>query len=113
MGIDHEHPAHEVLVAGIHGPQTLSAAALRPIFTERHAFHVASMRHGHDHFLVWDEILDRDVSLRFYDFGAAGVTEALADLIELCDDDLIEQLLAREDGLQLADHITQGAILGR
>ena len=70
------------------------------------------MRDRDDNLFVGDEVLDRDLALGFDDFSAARVAITLADLVQLIDDDFIEELLARENGFELADEVGELSLFG-
>ena len=83
MGVGHEQAGDEILVAGRHAGAALAAAALGPVGRERHALHVAGMRHGHHHVLAGDQVLVLDAAVEVDDLGPARGGELLADLDQL------------------------------
>ena len=81
----------------------LPAAPLRAVERQGRALDVAAARHGDDHVLFDDQVLDVDVGGLGDDLRAALVAELLLDLRELADDDVEHELLGAEDLLQLRD----------
>ena len=61
MGVGDEQLGQEIVVVGRHADPALAAAALLAIGRERRALDVAEPRHGDDHVLLLDQVLDVDL----------------------------------------------------
>ena len=68
-----EEVLDDVFFLRLHADAALAAAALRAVERQRRALDVAAARHGDDHVLVDDEVLDRDLGRVGDDLGAARV----------------------------------------
>ncbi len=100
MGVGDEQLGQEIVVVGRHADPALAAAALLAIGRERRALDVAEPRHGDDHVLALDQVLDVElVVLALLDRRAPGRREARLDREQLLLEHL-EQPLARAQDLQ-------------
>ena len=70
------------------------------------------MGNGHDHLLVLDGVLQRDVGALVGDFRAALVAEAVADLAQFTDDDLEDLGVGRQDFPQAGDQLHDLFVFG-
>ena len=80
-----------------------SAAPLPAVGGDRGALDVPRVRHGHDHVLLGDQVLDRELPLVARDLGAALVAELRGHVLQLLGEDLHPPLLRAEDRAQLLD----------
>ena len=71
-----EEVLDDVLFLRLHADAAFAAAVLRAIERQRRALDVAAARHGDDHVLVGDEVLDGDLVRVRDDLGAALVAVA-------------------------------------
>lgn len=111
MSRGHKELVDEVLLAGLHPDGAAAASALSAVSSGARALDVASVGDGHNHVLFLDQVFDADLGFGGDDLGATLVGVALADVFELHDDDIEQQLLAGEDGLQAPDLVAQLAVL--
>ncbi len=103
-----EEVADEVLLARAHPDAPFAAAALAAIRRDRGALDVAGVAHRDRHVFLGDQILDVQLArLAFDDLRAPLVAVALADVLQLVDDDLHQQALARENRAQPLDRLQQ------
>jgi hypothetical protein len=103
----------KIVLARRHARAALAAAALGTIGRDRHALDVAAVRHGHDHVLALDQVLDVLLELVVEDLGAARRRELALDLEQLRAHQR-EQLVAVAEQLEIAlDHLGDlGQLLG-
>ena len=100
--------ADEVLVARPHADAALAAAALVAIRRDGRPLDVAGAADRDRHVLFGDQILDVDLAgFAFEELRPAIVAVLRADFLQLVDDDLHEQALAREDRAQTLDRLQQ------
>ena len=92
-----------VLFARPHADAPAAAAALAAVLGDRRALDVAGSGDGDRDVLVGNQVLDPELAFGVDDCGAALVAELLAHRLQLVDDDLHQQDVAREDAAQLLD----------
>ena len=103
MGRRDEEVLDEVLFLGRRADAALAAAPLRAVERQGRALDVAAAGHGDHHVLLDDQVLDVDVRGLGHDLRAPLVAVLLADLLELLDDDVEDELLGAQDLAQLRD----------
>src|SRR4051794_906541 len=107
-----EEVLDDVLFLRLHADAAFAAAALRAIQRQRRALDVAAARHGDDHVLVGDHVLDGDVAGLRHDLGAAFVAVRFLDLAQLGADDAEDERLGTEDFAKAADRRLHLFVLG-
>src|SRR5712692_2171682 len=100
--------ADEVLVARPHADATLAAAPLIAIGGNRRPLDVAGVADGDRHVFFGDEIFDTDLAgLTLNDLRAAGVAVLRLYVLQLVDDDLHQQPVARQNRAKALDRLQQ------
>ncbi len=102
-----EEVTDEILLAGAHADAPLAAASLGSIGRNGGALDVARVRHGDRHVLVGDQILDPQFAAFFDDHGSPRIGVFLANLLELVEHHLHQQLVARQNRAQPLDRLEQ------
>ena len=102
-----EEVADVVLFARAHADPALAAAALRAVGRDRRALDVAGVGHRDRHVFVGDQVFDPELAALVDDLGAALVAELLAHRLQLVDDQLHQQLVARQDCAEPLDCLHQ------
>src|SRR5690606_14943917 len=107
---DQQHRV-DVVVLALLGRHPATAAGLTAIAGQRGALDVPLARDRHYHRLLGDEVLLVEVLLHVDDLRAPGVTELLADDLELVADDAPQFRVGAEDELEARDLFLQLAVL--
>src|SRR5208282_6301054 len=102
----------EVLFGGGRANLAAAAALLRAIKREWGALDVTAVRDGNEDILLHDQILDRELTLRFDDLGAARIGEFFFYFVELAGDQLQQFLLVGENFLVARDESDRLFVLG-
>src|SRR5882762_7213847 len=105
VGRRDEQVLDPVVFLGMGGDHPPAAAPLAPVGGHRQSFDIARVGHGDHHVLFRDQILDRELALVGYDFGAPLVAEAVRQLRELLLENLEAPRLRPEDLLALLDEL--------
>ncbi len=99
--------ADVILFARAHADAPFAAAPLGAIGGDRRPLDVAGVGDGNRHVLVGDQVFDPELTALVDDLGAAVVAELVADGLQLVDDELDQQLLARQNRAQPLDRLHQ------
>src|ERR1019366_5478888 len=102
----------EIFFGGGRANLAAAAALLRAIERERGALDVAAVRDGDEDVLLDDQVLDRELALRFDDLGAARIGELFFYFVELACDQLQQFLLVGENFLEAGDQSDGLLVLG-
>ena len=102
-----EEVADEILLARAHPNATLAAAALHAIGGDRRALDVAGVGDGNRHVFVGDQVLDAEFATLVDDVVRRSSPNRSRIVLQLVDDELDQQLVAREDRAQALDRLHQ------
>ena len=113
MCIHHANLLGVVLLAQALAGYALAAAVLRVIGGFGQALDIAKVRQRNHHIVAGDQILHVDLTLDGADLGAAVIAELIANLSQLILNNGQQQVLVRQDGVEVSDGLFQLLILGQ
>ena len=113
MRVDHADLLGIVLITQVLSEHALTAAALRTVSAARQTLDVAKVRHGHDHIVHRDQVLNIDFAVHNADLGAALIAVLVADLSQLLLDHAHQQIFVCQDRLQVSNRLLKLLILGQ
>ena len=93
----------EIFFLDPHADLAFSAAALRPVFGHGMTFDVALVGNADGHGFIRDQVLDVDLGFLRHDLGTAFVLIGVLEFDQLVLDNLFDQVLRAQDGLQRGD----------
>ena len=111
VGGGDEKVLDEILLARLHAEPPLAPAALLPVSGERRALQIPGVRHRDHRVFVGDQVFELDFRLLLDNLRFARVAVFLLHLLELVDDHLFQDLLARQDFLVPGDLLLQVVVL--
>ena len=101
--VGEDHPLEEVALLGVGADDALAAPGLGAVDVRRHPLDVAVVGEGDQHLALGDEGLVLDLELLLLDLGAAGITVARLQVLQVGDDQGVDLAHVTEDLLVAGD----------